>query len=57
MAAQVGEFSRILQLLGGIIIGAIVVLGGGTFGVLFAMKKLPWMKKDDAKETAGPKDE
>lgn len=30
----------------GIVIGAVVILAGGAFGVLFALKKLPWMKKD-----------
>ena len=38
----------------GIVIGVIVVLAGGTFGVLYALKKLPWMKKDGDEPTDGP---
>lgn len=34
----------------GIILGGIVILGGGTFGILFAMKKLPWQHKTDGIE-------
>ncbi len=36
----------------GIVIGAIVILAGGTFGVLYALKKLPWMKKNGGEPPA-----
>ncbi len=37
----------------GIVAGAVVVLGGGTFGVLFAMKKLPFQHAAEAGGTTG----
>ena len=37
----------------GIVAGAVVVLGGGTFGVLFAMKKLPFQHAAEAEGAAG----